>query len=405
MPIEIRAVGPERHIEMIGPITTTMGIVPVLEHAERMKQLPELDERFAAFDGETIVASSGAYSVAMTTPGGRVDAAGLTMVAVMSTHRRQGILTSLMHRHLGAARDRKKPVSALWASEGAIYGRFGYGMASLCGDISIEKDRSAFARPLEPAGRMRIVGEDEALRLFPPIWDRARSAQPGMLSRSEKWWLFRRLYELEWQRKGAGLLQRVVLEIDGKPEAYALYRFQQKIENDIFCGTVRVSEAIGATPLATRLIWRYLFDIDLAARIEAAYLPVDHPLLFLLADPRRLRYALHDGLWLRIVDVQAAIAGRSYGTGESVVLDIEDSFCPWNAGRFRIDGGSATATRTDAAPDLRMDVSSLGSVYLGGFSFSQLANAGRVEELREGALARGDALFHSTRGPWCPELF
>src|SRR5262249_17848178 len=151
------------------------------------------------------------------------------------------------------------PISALWASESSIYGRFGYGMAAFGGEISMDRDRSAFVRPLEPTGRTRIVSEEEALRLFPPVWDRARSLRPGMLSRSEQWWTIRRLGDQEWQRKGAGLLQRVVLEIDGKPEAYAIYRYQQKIEHVIFDGTVRVSEAIGATPLATRLLWRYLF--------------------------------------------------------------------------------------------------------------------------------------------------
>jgi predicted acetyltransferase len=226
-----------------------------------------------------------------------------------------------------------------------------------------------------------------------------------MLSRSDKWWAFRRLAELEWQRKGAGLLQRVVLEIDGKPEAYALYRFQPQMEQGIFCGTVRVNEAVGTTVLATRLLWRYLFDIDLAQRIEAAHLPVDHPLFFLLTEPRRLRYSVYDALWVRIVDVEAAIAARSYGTSETLVIDIEDSFCPWNAGRFRIDGGAARADRTDAAPDLRMDAAALGSVYLGGFSFTQLASSGRVQELAEGALARGDTLFRSAMAPWCPEIF
>jgi predicted acetyltransferase len=404
MHIDIRPIGPERYGELIVPIVTTMGIIPDPQRIEQVKQLPEFDERLAAFDGETIVGSAGSFSFEMTTPGGAVDTAGLTVVAVLSTHRRQGILTRLIRRHFEGARARKNPVSALWASESSIYGRFGYGLASFCGQISIERGRTAFVKATELAARTRLVSEEEALRLFPPVWDRARRTTPGMLSRSEKWWAFRRLYDAESMRKGAGLLQRVVLEIDGRPEAYALYRFQNKVEQDIFQGTVHVIEAIGATPPAARLLWRYLFDIDLAERIEASLLPPDHPLFFLLADPRRLRYAMHDALWVRIIDVEAALLARSYGNG-SIVLDIDDSFCPENSGRFQVDGAAGQARRTDAAADLRMDISALGSVYLGGISFRRLADAGRVEELSEGALTRGDALFYSARAPWCPEIF
>jgi predicted acetyltransferase len=149
-------------------------------------------------------------------------------------------------------------------------------------------------------------------------------------------------------------------------------------------------------------LWRFLLDVDWMARIKAQLLPVDHPLRLLLADPRRLRFTLVDGIMVRLVDVGAALAARSYAGDGSVVAEVEDAFCPWNEGRWLL---GPEAARSDAAPELRLDASALGSVYLGGFSFAELARAGRVEELVEGAVARADELFRADRAPWCPEIF
>jgi len=150
-------------------------------------------------------------------------------------------------------------------------------------------------------------------------------------------------------------------------------------------------------------LWRYLCDIEWVGTINAWMLPLDHPLFFLLAEPRRMRFRVGDGLWVRLVDVGAALSARSYAADGAVVFEIEDAFCPWNAGRWKLEGGEAKRTR--AAADLRCDVTALGSVYLGGFTFRQLVRSGRVEELRPGAAARADGLFHTDRAPWCPENF
>ena len=130
---------------------------------------------------------------------------------------------------------------------------------------------------------------------------------------------------------------------------------------------------------------------------------MDHPLFLMLADPRRLRLTVRDALWIRLIDVAAALTARSYADAGTIVLELTDAFCPWNAGRWRICGKSTE--RTQQAPDLRADVTALASAYLGGFSWRQLAAACRVEELRPGALARADALFRTDVAPWCPELF
>jgi predicted acetyltransferase len=164
-----------------------------------------------------------------------------------------------------------------------------------------------------------------------------------------------------------------------------------------------VIEALGATPEALRDLWGYLLAVDWKANVTASLLPPDHPLFFLLSTPRRMRYRMGDGLWVRLVDVGAALSGRKYLEDGSIVFEVDDEFCPWNAGRWRLEGG--TAERTDAAADLALPVQSLASAYLGGPSFAALARAGRVEELTDGAIARADGMFRWDRHPWCPEIF
>jgi predicted acetyltransferase len=223
-----------------------------------------------------------------------------------------------------------------------------------------------------------------------------------MFARTSTWWQRRRLIDSDWGRGGGGELRCAVLEADG-PVAYALYRMNFGFDHGVPTGAVAVMEAMGDSPHATRAIWRYLLDMDLVGRVRADLLPADHPLVLLAAEPRRLRFTLRDALWVRLVDVGAALSARTYASTGSVVVEVADAFCPWNAGRWRLgDGGTK---RTGDEPDQRCDVTALGSLYLGGFTWAHLAQALRVEESRPGGLARADALFRTDRAPWCPEIF
>jgi predicted acetyltransferase len=163
-----------------------------------------------------------------------------------------------------------------------------------------------------------------------------------------------------------------------------------------------VLEAVGVSPAATAAVWRYLLDLDWMERVQASNLPVDHPLRLLLSDSHGIRFRIGDALWLRLVDVDAALAARGYAGDDAVVVEVSDEFCPWNRGRYRLGAG---AGRTDAATDLRLDVTALASVYLGGFTFSDLLRAGLLEEVADGAVARADGLVRTDRAPWCPEVF
>jgi predicted acetyltransferase len=387
----------------LGPIWHYFGGRATIEDTERASRNLDVGRMHAAKENGTIVGGAGAFTFELTVPGGTVKAAGVTVVGVLPTHRRRGILSAMMRAQLDDVHERGEPVAYLWASEETIYGRFGYGLASLSGEIELPRSSNAFLRPFEPEAETRMVEDEEAFEPFSQVYDRVRREYPGMFARTENWWKYRRLADPENRRQGGGLLNRVLLTIDGKPEGYALYRMHQSLEAGISTGFLSVLEAIGTTPEATREIWRFLFDVDWIGRLKAGQLPVDHPLFFLLARPRAMRFRLADALWVRLVDLPAALASRTIGAGDPVVLDVTDVFCPWNEGRYRV--GRGLVERTNAEADIALEAASLGSVYLGGFSFAQLAEAGRVEALRAGALARADALFTCGRAPWCPEIF
>jgi predicted acetyltransferase len=221
-----------------------------------------------------------------------------------------------------------------------------------------------------------------------------------MFTRTLDWWRIRRLY----QRPGrsGGEQMRAVIELDGRAEAYALYRLNFAARHMVTETTLEVGEALGTSPRALAAIWRFLLGIDWVARIETSWLPLDHPLFLWLREPRRMQFSVSEALWVRLVDVGAALAARGLGDG-AIVLDVRDDFCPWNQARWRL--GRDAVDRTTAEADLRLDVSELASVYLGGFTFDQLRRAERLEELKEGAAARADELFRTEQQPWCPELF
>lgn len=396
----------DEFVTALGAITEYGGWPLDREHAERFLQNLDLARMHAARDDGRIVGGAGAFTFRMTVPGGAdVPTAGVTVVGVYPPDRRRGVLRALMTRQLEDVHARGEPIAALWASEETIYGRFGYGMASLQGEITLGREHAAFAAFARGVDeRPRLVDADEAGRLVPPVWDRVRAGTPGMFARTPRWWELRRLADPAEFRFGAGPKKHVVVERDGEPVAYAIYRLRSSWESGVPSGKLEVVEALGADPPATRAIWRYLLDMEWVATITAGMAPIDHPLFLLLATPRRMQFRVGDGLWVRIVDVGAALSARAYGSGEPVVFEVGDAVCPWNEGRWRLADGQAG--RTDDEPDLRVDVADLGSVYLGGFRWGQLARAGRIGELQEGAVARADAVFATADpAPWCPEIF
>jgi len=423
--IELRTPTPETLRRSLSPLERAFAFEWTDAAWEVHVRTLEVDRILAAYEGDDPVGAAGAYTFRLTVPGGEVGAAGVTLVGVSPSHHRRGILRRLMRRQLDDVHDRGEPVAVLWASEGAIYRRFGYGLATLCGTFEVDRTRTVFARAIPPEGRIRMVEGDEAIRLLPVAYDRVRAATPGNLTRTEDWWRWDIVHDAEFRRQGASQKFFGLYEVGGEPEGYAVYRVREAWDERGPKSELLVREVIAATPRAERDIWRWLFDIDLVGRIHADRVPVPPPLFHLLAEPRRLGLTVLDGLWLRIVDLPAALAGRRNASAGDLVFDVSDEFCPWNAGRWRIEGagddgsgaagdadpGTASATRvarvarTDAPADLALDAADLGSVYLGGVPFRDLAAAGRISELHPGAIRRADAMFAVDRTPWCATMF
>ena len=405
MDVEIRPCASADDVrQALAPIRHYFGrSAPNEDQAERFTRVLPAERIYAAWEGGRAVGGLGAFPFRLTIPGGSVPAAGVTIAAVLPTHRRRGVLRAMMRALLDACHERGEPVAYLWATEDTIYGRFGFGLASFTAEIDLPRERSAFHASFASWGHVQLVPPATAEQLVAPIYERVAVNTPGMFARSSAWWQVRTLDDPEWRRGPNGDLLCAVLEDGGRPRAYALYRMNSAFERGLQSGSVAVVEAVGDSPEATRAIWRSLLDIDWMARVKAGLLPLDHPLLLLLAEPRRLGFSLRDGVWVRLLNIKTALSARSYPPEGSVVIEVTDEFCPWNAGCWRVS--SAGVERTGEAPGLHCDASGLGSVYLGGFTWTQLARALRAQELIPGTIARADTLFQVTSAPWCPEIF
>ncbi|MDP9260597.1 MAG: GNAT family N-acetyltransferase [Actinomycetota bacterium] len=400
MAIEFRKTADEDEVvEAFRTIMVAFGEDVEERDVERARKTMPADRVHVAVDDGKFVGVAAAYEFALTIPGGEVPAAGVTWVAVLPTHRRQGVATGLMRHQFDEFRERGEPLAILWSAEAPIYGRFGYGIAAPVHDMNAQKAGFAFRDDPGLVGATRLVTRDEATELFPPVYERVRTTRPGMLSRSTVHWYEERLYDGPGP-PGTSPRFFVVFELDGVPEGYATYRPRDKWDDGIPNGAVFVVEALGASLVATREIWRYLFGIDLRERVECHYLDPALTLYLGVLDPRRLRLKLSDGLWLRFVDLEAALRARAWGADDSLVLEVRDTFCPWNDGRYRTDG-----TKSDADADLVLTAADLASAYLGGIDVSALAAAGRVAEQTPGAVARAAAMFRTPLPPFCPEVF
>jgi predicted acetyltransferase len=379
------------------------GSEPDGEWLSRFTDLMPTERMLAAWDGDLIVGGTGALPFRLSVPGGSVGCSGTTVVGVAPTHRRRGVLRAMMEAHLDQAREQGEPIAALWASEEGIYGRFGFGRASFAGEVSVPREHVDFDTPLELDGQIRLVERDEAIEAFPPLWEAAARVRPGMVIRTREWWERRAFGDQPFRRAGGGPLRFALLELEGVPAGYALYRHHFAFDGGSSASRLAVVEAIAAEPAAAAALWRYLLDVDWTASITSHLVPPDHPLFFLLREPRRMKYRMGDGLWVRLLDVGAALSERSYPEDGELVLDVRDDLYPSNARCWRLGGGAAEPV--DAAPDLALDVSALGAAYLGGVRFASLAQGGHVEERNPGAIDRADGIFRHSLHPWCPEIF
>ncbi|MEV5593912.1 GNAT family N-acetyltransferase [Streptomyces sp. NPDC052496] len=363
----------------------------------------------ACYGGRPCATLAG-YALEMTLPGGPVPVAGIGYVAVAPPHRRRGLMRELLRRALTALHEeRAEPVMVLHSTEPGIYGRFGFGVASQAVEVSVPPEARAFSADVDTAGLVMDVGSPEdAGAVVADIYRACLPQRPGLLRRDAAWQ--RRAVEDEPEgRHGAGrLLCMVVSGPGGEARGYALYRLRPAWERSRPRYALSVREVFARDPAAYAFVWRSLLDTDLAGTVSAAARPVDDPLLALLDDPRSAAPTVRDQLYARAVDLDRALSARTYSAPVDVVLEVRDAMCPWNTGRWRLAAdayGKAACVRTRAAADLVLSARDIGAVLLGGGSLVQLAHAGRVTELRPGALSAASTAFRHDPAPFCPMSF
>ncbi|MEV6653529.1 GNAT family N-acetyltransferase [Streptomyces sp. NPDC051219] len=384
------------------------GVAEPAEERELYRDLTEYERSIGVWDGDECIGTAGAFTFRLSVPGGAlVPTAGVTMVSVAATHRRRGVLSEMMRHQLDDVRGRGEPLAALTASEPDIYGRFGYGLATQQLSAEIDTSRVRLRVPQgTDAVRLRFAEPTAVRDACEAVYARNVPRRPGMLDRRPGW---ERLPVLDPEsgRDGGSPLQCVVAERDGEVVGYA--RFHNKPEWDVSGprGTIVLRDTEALDPAASAALWRFLFDIDLTSTLRVRNRPVDDAWQHLVSDIRRCGLRLRDSLHLRPVDVGAALEARTYATPVEVVFEVEDAFCPWNEGRWRLtgDGKGASCERTEDDADLALSVRELGAAYLGGVSLASLGAAGRVRELREGALVEASLAFSSPVAPWLPHGF
>ncbi|MGW0883079.1 GNAT family N-acetyltransferase [Streptomyces sp. NPDC002671] len=355
------------------------------------------------------VGTAGAYSFELTLPGEILaPAAGVTGVGVLPSHRRQGVLSAMMRHQLTELRARGEFLSVLLASEALIYGRFGYGPATYTQRLTVPRHRAALTLPRArgtadaPAagsdtGSVELLRRSDCGEILEEVYDRYRRAQPGALSRPHRWWAL-----------GAGQppvspAQRYVAvhrDADGVPDGYASYSLSEP-------DTLTVDETIAADDAVYTALARFVLGHDLVTQVVFKHFPPEHSLRWQLADFNAGQLSNHtDWLWVRLLDVPRALTTRGWFTDGELVLDVDDPFLGEH-GRYllTVRDGKAECVPTDREPDLSLNVSDLGSVYLGGTAPSTLVRAGHIRAHRPGAATLADALFRAERPPHCLHWF
>jgi predicted acetyltransferase len=383
----------------------------------------ETERTVAAFDGGTMAGATGAFSFRMRVPGALAAVAGVSLVAVLPSHRRRGILTSLMRHQLDDLHERGEAVAALYASEARIYGRYGYERASWHAGFTLRGGEGELAAgaPADEALRLRIAEPESVRAELAKVYEMVLDERPGFFARNEAWW-DRALADEPEDRGGASPLRCVLAEDASGPRGYALFAGRERWDEDAFLpdSVIEAREVMTTDPAARAAIWVDLLSRDLTTEFHLPMRPVDDPLLHLLADPRRVRSRVTDGLWVRLVDVPSALAQRRYACPVDVVIEVSDDSCSWNQGRWRLTaeaagapdpgtgtpaGVGATCERTTDAADIALPVRVLGAAYLGGTRLGPMAAAGLVTELRPGALAPLSTALSWDPAPWCPMIF
>jgi predicted acetyltransferase len=405
MRISIRPTEPHEYRQAATAFMTALMEAPHDDEAwERRRAGWDGMPSFSAGDATLCVGHASNGLVDTTVPGGaRLPTSAVTRVGILPTHRRQGIATGLMQALIDDARTRDLVLMSLRASEAVIYGRFGFGIA---GDHTVVTIDPAKATPLfgtSDGGTFRILEPTEIVDVTGPLYEQVAHRRPGVITRPVAWQA--RLLRSAVERTSASFVA-VHSGADGRPDGYVHYTVAwSEGPTQVTAGEGEVHDLWGTSDGVELALWRYVFELDLVTVWKSRGRPVDDLLRWAVADPRSYQQvAVQDEQWLRLIDVDLALSGRTYNAASgSVTIQITDPLIEPNNGTWRISADGAE--RTDHAPDLRVGIETISAAYLGGPSWATLVGTGAVEVFDQTATATADTLFASRPLPHCGTFF
>jgi len=347
------------------------------------------------------VATFGHFVKTLNTGGAIVPVWMITDVTVAPTHRRRGLMRRLMTENLDLAAAAGVPVAVLTASEGSIYQRFGFGPATREEHVRVDKSRFRLRRRPDEGGRMAMVAAADAWPTLSAVFDRHHRQTRGSVARPKPYEVWLRGYD--WDEQSEDRKQRLAVHLDstGEPDGFVAYAMKNK--DDV--GVVEVRDMVAACSSAHLALWQFLADIDLA-EVVTAPAPLVDPLQHALVDHRARRLtSVNDHLWVRILDLVAALEARPwFGEGELILRVLDDLGHANGTVRIEAGGGRAMVRSGSAPPDITLDVETLGALYLGDVPVDVLARAGRIVG-SEDALLRFATLADGSPSPHCNTHF
>lgn len=404
MSITIRTIEPDEYRSLTEIATRAFGSDVADGDLERFSTLLAPERTSCAFDGPRMVGTCGAYELTLAVPGGVLPMAGTTLITVEQTHRRQGLLRRMMSDHLDQAKAHGDPIAGLWASEGGIYGRYGFGRAAIGHRVEVNRD-AVRLRPADTGTEIELLADGDVAEALPPVYERCWRDRPGMISRTPGWWRCRVIADPPGRREGASAKRHVLCTRGGEAEGFVTYRHRAS-EATFGHGTLEVLDLTAATQAARLALWRYVLSIDLFPEVHAWSVPADDPLEWSVDNPYALRRSQIDNIWIALLDVPRALEGRGYRAETTLRIEVVGADDGVASGRFSLETSPAGSrcTPTSREPEVTVPAAALGALYLGRRCARPMADAGLVRGDAD-AIDRLDAIFAWTREPWCPEVF
>jgi predicted acetyltransferase len=355
-----------------------------------------------AFVDGRLATTFGAYPFRVRLNGAAVPMAGVTAVATLPEFRRRGLLRQVITTSFGEQRERGESLAILWASLGAIYQRYGYGLASTHASYRIDPRDIRFNDPPPAPGGVRIMDAADARPHLEAIYKAFARPRNLMLHRAPAMWDFR-LTPPGPQRPQVG----VYFDPAGEPRGYVVFALRADPEIGFGRGQrISASDFAYLDLEAYRGLWDFFAAHDLVREVEWQQVPEDDPIPHLLAEPNELQRRIGAAIWMRVTDVEGALRQRPYGDDGALSVRVVDPLCDWNAGVFTVEtaGGATEVSRAGGDADLTVPVAALAVLLAGHRSATQLARAGLVAG-DDTALGVADGLFATAFAPWCPDGF